>query len=75
MTRPRQPTLRLLTLNIIGLQDKDKRRWLFSLLERDKWDLILLQDPPLQPRAWAQKGQMGSAANGGACFLVPPLEN
>ena len=26
MTRPRQPTLRLLSLNVNGLQDKDKRR-------------------------------------------------
>ena len=35
MTRPRQPSLRLLSLNVNGLQDKDKRRWLFNLLERD----------------------------------------
>ncbi|CAL8465446.1 g4982 [Coccomyxa elongata] len=60
MTRPRQPTLRLLSLNVNGLQDKDKKRWLFNLLERDKWDVILLQEThhrsPEKGAAWAGGG-------------------
>ena len=43
MTRQRQPSLRLLSLNVNGLRDKDKRRRLFYLLHRDRWDVILLQ--------------------------------
>ena len=67
MTRPRQPTLRLLSLNVNGLQDKDKRRWLFNLLERDKWDIILLQEThhrsPEEGAAWAQEGPNGLRCN------------
>ncbi|CAL8469286.1 g8833 [Coccomyxa elongata] len=59
ITRPRQPTLRLLSLNVNGLQDKVKRRWLFNLLERDNWDVILLQEThhrsPEEGGAWAQE--------------------
>ena len=36
MNRCRQPSLRLLSHNVNGLRDKDKRRCLFNLLERDK---------------------------------------
>ena len=64
---PRQPTLRLLSLNVNGLQDKDKRRWLFNLLERDKWDIILLQEThhrsPEEGAAWAQEGPNGLRCN------------
>ncbi|CAL8467227.1 g6763 [Coccomyxa elongata] len=67
MTCPRQPTLRLLSLNVNGLQDKDKRRWLFNLLERDKWDVILLQEThhrsPEEGAAWAQEGPNGLRCN------------
>ncbi|CAL8468448.1 g7988 [Coccomyxa elongata] len=67
MTRPRQPTLRLLSLNVNGLQDKDKRRWLFNLLERDKWDVILTQEThhrsPEEGAAWAQEGPNGLRCN------------
>ena len=36
MSRQRSPPLRLLSLNVNGLRDKDKRRCLFNILERDK---------------------------------------
>ena len=71
MTRLRQPTLRL---NVNGLQDKVKRRWLFNLLERNKWDVILLQEThhrsPEEGAAWAQKGPNGLRCNrsGPACW-------
>ena len=44
MSRPRQPSLRLLSLNVNGLRDAAKRRTLFSLLHRDRWDVVLLQE-------------------------------
>ena len=44
MSRQRQPSLRLLSLNVNGLWSADKRRTLFSLLQRDRWDVVLLQE-------------------------------
>ena len=38
MSRQRQPSLRLLSLNVNGLRSADKRRTLFSLLHRDRWE-------------------------------------
>lgn len=67
MSRPRSPSLRLLSLNVNGLRDKDKRRCLFNLLERDKWDIILLQEThhssAEEGAAWAQEGPSGLRCN------------
>ena len=52
----RSPSLRLLSLNVNGLWDTDKRHCLFNLLERDKWDVILLQETH---HSFAEKGEHG----------------
>nr|BAA25763.1 reverse transcriptase [Chlorella vulgaris] len=67
MTRSRSPSLRLLSLNVNGLRDRDKRRCLFNLLERDRWDIILLQEThhssTEEGTAWAQEGPAGVRCN------------
>lgn len=67
MTRSRSPSLRLLSLNVNGLRDRDKRRCLFNLLERDRWDIILLQEThhssAEEGAAWAQEGPAGLRCN------------
>ena len=67
MTRSRSPSLRLLSLNVNGLRDRDKRRCLFNLLERDRWDIILLQEThhssTEEGTAWAQEGPAGLRCN------------
>ncbi|EIE20041.1 hypothetical protein COCSUDRAFT_83557 [Coccomyxa subellipsoidea C-169] len=68
MSRQRSPPLRLLSLSVNGLRDKDKRRCLFNLLERDKWDVVLLQEThhssAEEGAAWAQEGPNGLRCNG-----------
>lgn len=63
MSFPRVPFLRILSLNVTGLRNKDKRRCLFNLLERDKWDVVLLQEThhcsPEEGVAWGQTGPDG----------------
>ena len=60
MSRQRQPSLRLLSLNVNGLRSADKRRTLFSLLHRDRWDVVLLQEThhtdDAEAQAWTQEG-------------------
>ncbi len=71
MNRQRSPPLRLLSLNVNGLRDKDKRRCLFNLSERDKWDVVLLQEThhssSEEGAAWAQEGP-----NGLRCYWSGP---
>lgn len=54
-------SLRLLSLNVNGLRSADKRRTLFSLLHRDRWDVVLLQEThhtdDAEAQAWTQEGQ------------------
>ncbi len=39
-----RPRLRLLSLNVNGLADLDKRRALFATLTNGPWDVICLQE-------------------------------
>lgn len=55
------PSLKLLTLNVNGLNNKAKRRRLFKLLmERKQFDIVLLQEThhtsALQGAQWAREG-------------------
>ena len=63
MSRQRQPSLRLLSLNVNGLRSADKRRTLFSLFQRDRWDVVLLQEThhadASEGEAWTQEGPHG----------------
>ena len=34
----------LFSLNVNGLRSASKRRSLFTLLQRDRWDVVLLQE-------------------------------
>lgn len=67
MTSRQQPSLRLLSLNVNGLRASDKRRTLFSLLHRDTWDVVLLQETHHASREegeeWAQEGPHGLRPN------------
>ncbi len=67
MSRQRQPSLRLLSLNVNGLRSADKRRTLFSLLHRDRWDVVLLQEThhtdDAEAQAWTQEGPHGLRPN------------
>ena len=67
MSHTRSPSLRLLSLNVNGLRDKDKWRCLFNLLERDKWDVILRQETYYssaeEGAVWAQEGPHGLCCN------------
>ena len=67
MSRQRQPSLRLLSLNVNGLRSADKRRTLFSLLHRDRWDVVLLQEThhtdDTEAQAWTQEGPHGLRPN------------
>ena len=59
MSQLHRPTLRLLSLNVNGLRSADKRRSLFSLLRRDRWDIVLLQEThhthETDGQAWAEE--------------------
>ena len=63
MSRQRHPSLRLLSLNVNGLRSADKRRTLFRLLHRDRWDVVLLQEThhtdETEGQSWTQEGQLG----------------
>ena len=67
MSQLHRPTLRLLSLNVNGLRSADKRRSLFSLLRRDRWDIVLLQEThhthEAEGQAWAEEGPNGMIAN------------
>ncbi len=67
MTSRQQPSLRLLSLNVNGIRASDKRRTLFSLLHRDTWDVVLLQETHHASREegeeWAQEGPHGLRPN------------
>ena len=67
MTCPHQPSLRLLSLNVNGLRDAGKRRTLFNLLRRDRWDVVLLQETHHASQAeaeeWIGEGPGGLCAN------------
>ena len=67
MSRQRQPSLRLLSLNVNGLRSADKRRTLFRLLHRDRWDVVLLQEThhtdEAEGQAWTQEGPDGLRPN------------
>ena len=67
MSRQRQPSLRLLSLNVNGLRSADKRRTLFNLLHRDRWDVVLLQETHhsdgTEGQAWTQEGPHGLRPN------------
>ena len=67
MSRRKQPSLRLLSLNVNGLRDPAKRRTLFNLLHRDQWDVVLLQEThhssAAEGQAWAEEGPNGLRVN------------
>jgi len=67
MSRQRQPSLRLLSLNVNGLRSADKRRTLFRLLRRDRWDVALLKEThhtdEAEGQAWTQEGPHGLRPN------------
>lgn len=67
MSRQHQPSLRLLSLNVNGLRSTSKRRTLFSLLHRDSWDVVLLQEThhtdDAEAQAWTQEGPHGLRPN------------
>ena len=54
-------------LIVNGLRSADKRRSLFRLLRRDKWDIVLLQEThhthEAEGQAWAEEGPNGMIAN------------
>ena len=62
-----RPSLRLLSLNVNGLRSASKRRSLFTFLQRDRWDVILLQKThhadDAEGQAWAEEGPHGLTAN------------
>ena len=67
MIQQRRPSLRLLSLNVNGLRSASKRRSLFTLLRRDRWDVVLLQEThhtdEAEGQAWAEEGPHGLTAN------------
>ena len=67
MSRQRQSSLRLLSLNVNGLRSADKRRTLFRLLHRNRWDVVLLQEThhtdEAEGQAWTQEGPDGLRPN------------
>ena len=71
MHLPREMTANLyadlLSLNVNGLRSASKRRNLFTLLRRDRWDVVLLQEThhtdEAEGQAWAEEGPHGLTAN------------
>ncbi len=67
MSSSGQPSLRLLSLNVNGLRDAAKRRTLFNLLHRDRWDVVLLQEThhvsQAEGKEWIGEGAGGLRAN------------
>ena len=63
MIQQRRPSLRLLSLNVNGLRSASKRSSLFTLLRRDRWDVVLLQEThhtdEAEGQAWAEEGPHG----------------
>ena len=53
MSHPRTPSLQLLSLNVNGLRERQKRAALFAVLQAGPWHVIALQEthllPPLPP--------------------------
>ena len=44
MSSGMRPSLRLLSLNVNGLRDANKRRTLFTMLIAGRWDVVALQE-------------------------------
>ena len=65
MTQQQQPSFRFrfLSLNVNGLRSTNKWRSLFTLLQRDRWDVVLLQEThdadDAEGQAWAEEGPNG----------------
>ena len=62
MTHQRRPSLRLLSLDVDGLRSASGRRSVFILLQRYRWDVVLLQELHHADNAgrqtWAEEGAL-----------------
>ena len=74
-------TVKFLTLNVRGLRNQEKRRSIFSYLEKQKANIYLLQETfsnPKDERIWSAEwgGQIfyshGSEHSKGVCVLIKP---
>jgi len=72
MSHPRPPSLQLLSLNVNGLRERQKRAALFAVLQAGPWHVIALQETHHATQAeaaqWCREGAGPTAPWNGPSF-------